>query len=295
MNYNSGIYQIRNLRQGKIYLGSSFDLKIREKAHFRLLKEQRHPNIHLQRAYNQDGKKSFTFEVLELVPRLENESKKDFRKRLVYGREQFYLDTLLFAQEKDNTFHELSYNISRKAHSRLGVSQKVRSHKKIMEGIETKRRNGTLKHTKAARRNMVKGHKSQRCAVVQLSLDGKKIAEFASITIAANKIKCGIHAIHIACKKNNKCTAGNYRWVYKDDYKSGNYSKVFYTRKKAVVQFDEKGNKIAEFVSVIEAGQQTKITNIRGVVRGVAKTAGGFYWQLKIEDDKRYLENKKAA
>ena len=62
--HNCGVYQIRNLLDGKVYVGQSIDLKSRKSHHFSSLEKNKHDNIHLQRAYNRDGKENFIFEVL---------------------------------------------------------------------------------------------------------------------------------------------------------------------------------------------------------------------------------------
>ena len=51
----SGIYQIRNLVNGKIYVGSSVNLETRKTPHYWELENNRHNNQHLQRAYNKYG------------------------------------------------------------------------------------------------------------------------------------------------------------------------------------------------------------------------------------------------
>lgn len=58
------IYKIRNLENGKIYIGSTKDFKKRKSIHLRQLKLQTHHNIHLQRSYNKNPNK-FIFEIIE--------------------------------------------------------------------------------------------------------------------------------------------------------------------------------------------------------------------------------------
>ena len=60
----SGIYKIQNVIDGKSYIGQSIDVKHREWSHFSWLLNNKHPNIHLQRAYNKYGKENFIFNVL---------------------------------------------------------------------------------------------------------------------------------------------------------------------------------------------------------------------------------------
>lgn len=62
----SGIYQIRNLVNDKIYIGSSNNLYNRKTyGHLNALKYNRHENDKLQKAFNKYGKQNFTFEVIE--------------------------------------------------------------------------------------------------------------------------------------------------------------------------------------------------------------------------------------
>ena len=60
----SGIYQIRNLINNKVYIGSAANLKQRWYCHQSYLKRRRHNNVHLQRAWNKCGDDAFVFEVL---------------------------------------------------------------------------------------------------------------------------------------------------------------------------------------------------------------------------------------
>lgn len=61
----SGIYQIRNTVNGKIYIGSTQSFAKRRKRHFDLLCSTSHPNPKLQAAFNKYGIDAFVFEPLE--------------------------------------------------------------------------------------------------------------------------------------------------------------------------------------------------------------------------------------
>lgn len=61
----SGIYQIRNTVNGKVYVGQSKDLAQRKRVHRRMLLDGKHYNRYLQRSFNKYGEDSFAFEVLE--------------------------------------------------------------------------------------------------------------------------------------------------------------------------------------------------------------------------------------
>jgi len=79
-----GIYQIRNLINGKVYIGSSIDIDKRWKKHVRELKNLIHPNQHLQSSWNKYGEESFIFEMIEDV----------CDDKLLLKCEQKYLDNL---------------------------------------------------------------------------------------------------------------------------------------------------------------------------------------------------------
>lgn len=88
MNYksiptSSGIYQIRSLNNGKIYIGSAVNFRNRARKHFNLLKLNKHHSIYLQRSYNMYKNENFVFEILENV-----------EKTRLFEREQYYIDNL---------------------------------------------------------------------------------------------------------------------------------------------------------------------------------------------------------
>lgn len=63
----SGIYQIKNLVNGKVYIGSSVDIKSRWRNHLSKLRNNKHHSRHLQRAWDKYGENSFEFSIVEYV------------------------------------------------------------------------------------------------------------------------------------------------------------------------------------------------------------------------------------
>jgi group I intron endonuclease len=61
----SGIYQIKNLVNGKIYIGQSLNVKYRLNGHLSSLKRNKHENYHLQNSFNVYGENQFSFSVIE--------------------------------------------------------------------------------------------------------------------------------------------------------------------------------------------------------------------------------------
>ena len=96
-----GVYQIRNKVNGKIFLGSSKDLKgIINRVKFQL-KNNLHINKDMQNDYNKIGEANFGFEILDyLEPREEMEE--NYTKELQV-LENMWLDKL-------QPFNEKGYN-----------------------------------------------------------------------------------------------------------------------------------------------------------------------------------------
>jgi len=52
-------------------------------------------------------------------------------------------------------------------------------------------------------------------------------------------------------------------------------------RRKQVIQLKPSGEIICKYISITDASNKTKISNISAVCRGIQKTAGGFIWRYK--------------
>jgi len=65
----SGVYQIRCLITGQIYIGSAVNMLARWAEHRRSMRRGAHVNQHLQQAWNKYGEENFEFTVVEYVKR----------------------------------------------------------------------------------------------------------------------------------------------------------------------------------------------------------------------------------
>jgi hypothetical protein len=63
----SGVFQVRNMANGKVLPGSSLNLEGPLNKHGFLLKINGHPNKELQKDWNELGPEQFSFEILETV------------------------------------------------------------------------------------------------------------------------------------------------------------------------------------------------------------------------------------
>lgn len=111
----SGIYAIRNLVNGKFYIGSAVHLQRRRSSHWGALRCGTHKNVKLQRAWRKYGSDAFVFEVLEYVVDVAN----------LIGREQCWIDSQKAVDD--------GYNILPKAGSCLGRKHSAKTIAKMRE------------------------------------------------------------------------------------------------------------------------------------------------------------------
>lgn len=106
----SGIYRIRNLIDGKAYIGSAVDLERRLYNHRWNLNRGSHCNIHLQRAWGRDGESNFAFETIlvcqkEQLIQLEQE---EFDKNTNIYNINLVAGSTLGRRFSDETKHKIS-------------------------------------------------------------------------------------------------------------------------------------------------------------------------------------------
>lgn len=161
----AGIYVIRNLLTGDLYVGSAKSLRQRFYAHSSALKRKSHINPHLQNAYQRDGEEAFLFEVLEYVSDAQD----------LLAREQYYIDSL-----------KPSYNIHLLARSALGIKRS----EAFRERVGNLKRDS--KHTEETKRKMSESLKAvirtpEWNAKIGASLKDRKLSETHCLQISQAK------------------------------------------------------------------------------------------------------------
>ena len=99
----SGIFQIRNLANGKVLLGSSLNLEGPLNKHRFMLRIGSHLNKELQKDWNELGPDQFVFEILETIP-VKDDLNFNLKDELTL-LEEIWL-------EKLNPFGERGYNLN---------------------------------------------------------------------------------------------------------------------------------------------------------------------------------------
>jgi len=259
----SGVYKIRNIINGKLYIGSSFNIYKRWTNHKKDLKDKKH-QLKLQNAWNKYGEQNFIFELIEVVDISECNTKLEIKNKL-YKAEQYYLDDLLFANENNKKFDLLGYNICRIAEpSTLGYKNYI----------------GVIY-------NKLKKSKS----VYQYDLDGKFIRDWTSISETSKKY--GASSISKACL-GKQLTAYGYIWRFgseiKNKNKTINSNEIKGLKKVPVFQYNTNGKFIKEFTSLADASVETMCdsSKICSVCSRDRKTAGGYVWRYKSDVNNKH-------
>lgn len=219
----SGVYQIKNINSGKIYIGSAaISITKRWHRHKSLLRGNKHYNKHLQNAWNKDGENSFEWSIVEEVP----------DKNLVIEREQYHMDDTQ-CYERIN-----GYNLCKVAGSILGQKRSAETKRKmsisrtgILHTEETKKHLSDIKKGKkvfgqehydmlskkfkgriSPNKNNF-GHPNCK-AIIQLDLDGNVIKNWDSALSVERE--CGYNRSNInSCCRGNRNKAYGFRWEFK--------------------------------------------------------------------------------
>jgi len=112
-----GIYKIKNIKNNKVYIGSSVNISSRWQQHKSCLRRGNHHCIGLQRAWKKFGEDSFVFTILETV---DNETS-------ILDRETFYINQFKSANGRNG------YNSLPVAGSPLGVKPSEETRKKMSD------------------------------------------------------------------------------------------------------------------------------------------------------------------
>ena len=221
----SGIYQIRNLVNGKIYIGSAVNLHVRWQKHSNCLRHNKHCNIKLQNAYNKYGKDNIVFEVVELVP----------NKEQLLDREQYYIDTL-------NTVNE-GYNICPVAGNQLGFKHSEYSKQKMRDakvGKPSNRKGVVLSEVTKQKISQAKVGKPSKKKGTKQTIESKQKNREAHLGKGLKPVLCielnqiyscrekAVEALNIKGKGNGItcCCCGfqksayGFHWKYVDDTKA---------------------------------------------------------------------------
>lgn len=248
-----GIYKITNLLNQKFYIGSAYDCRRRVLEHINRSKKGTHHNEHLVRSFEKYGMDNFIFEVMEYV---------DIEDLII--KEQFYLDTLLFAQDfiyKNNRkFEELGYNMCPIASSPLGIKRSEETKRRMSESMKGFQR--LDQHAKA---------------IIQYDMNMNFIKEWRTIQSAADELKINRLCITQCCNGKGR-HGGGFIWRFKGKENLEYKYKYF-----PILQLNENKEIINEFHNALIAANTLELDR-RRLGEAIKKESiyKGFYWKKKI-------------
>lgn len=227
----TGIYKIKNIVNGKVYIGSSVSVLSRMSTHKHLLLKNKHFNKHLQSSYNKYGINNFLFEILEKI--------KDNDKNLIKEREEF---NILYYKSNNKNF---GYNSRILCDTNLGI-------KFTKEHIEKlKKSHLGIRQTKES---IKKIKKSLYKRVYKLDKDKNIIDEYESIIDASEKNNLHRQSISSCCV-NKLNSTGGYYWCFINDYNDEKLKKLKKIKKfkkhiKYIYENTETGEKYHRLIDV---------------------------------------------
>lgn len=214
---NIGIYTITDIVNNKLYVGSTVNaFNKRRNQHFHLLGIDKHPNPHLQKAYNDLGKENLKFEILE-------ECSIEYCK----SQEQYWMN-LLKSWDINFGYNVMpspnstcGYRFSSEAKRKMAISQlrfRGKTSKKDIENHFKKKEtpkltkeevSKLLSEKNSGKGNPMYGKKPTPRKVCKLTLNGEVIENYNSTMEAQRK-----NNVKISRALKNGSTAGGYRWRY---------------------------------------------------------------------------------
>lgn len=201
----SGIYQIRNKINNKIYISSTKNLERRCRLHFNALNRGDHENKYLQRAYNKQGKDDFIFEIIEFC-----------EPQVQFEIEQYWINKYIG--------NAICYNLNEKASCPPTRTKEqgnspvfTKEQRDHLSRLQRKRyeEHPELKEEASKRRKGKYVGKDNPFSKSVICIETGKI--FYSMTDAAKYIDCRGQDISNCCRKN-QLTVKGFHWLYKEEY-----------------------------------------------------------------------------
>ena len=212
----SGIYQIRNLVNGKVYVGSSKCMKSRWQQHRTSLRAGKHRSIHMQRSWTRNGEHTFVFEpLITCAPSM-----------LIWYEQQFmdqlqpeYNNRKLADSNKGNRHTKKTRKVISEAAKKMWTDPSIRE-AIVSKRLGSKHSDGTLKKLSSTRAKYYENPENRtksadlaraRADLIRLDYNGesKTISEWATTTgisewAIRQRIVAGWPLDKMLTKKNQK-------------------------------------------------------------------------------------------
>jgi len=284
----NGIYFIRNIINGRLYVGSTVRFKKRSHDHIASLKTNRHSNKYLQNDFNKCGEEAFIFEVIEVVE----------EKSQLLIREQYYIDQFYDSQDQCYNFRKLACDsrAGKKNKNPIAENSKVRQ-KHSPETIEKRRESVKEAYQDPELRqissdNAMKRWKDHSANIILINKDTKEeVLVKTSLRQFALDKNLSYKSLHQLVKGKTKSCGG---WYLKENgepiYKSQKGDKrkpLSDEHRNKIAKGKYKGFKLIHLMTgeILEIGGNTKdfarkhnmyYTTLMKVICGQTKTINGY-------------------
>lgn len=276
------IYKVTNLINNKIYIGQTKrDAKIRWGEHLSssFNKNSISYNVIFHKAIRKYGKENFKLEIIE---KCDNKILLDREKYWIkyfnsyengYNSTPGGADWCFFIEPKKVLLSWQNGKNILEISKELGYSTTSISKCLLLLGIDKK----LIKD---------RGYKSISKPISQYDLNGRYIQTFNSLKEAeryfGKNCDCGIRSSAVG--KNQK-TAFGFQWRYTNSKEDIKPVKFINGKAKEICQFNKNMDLIATYSSIAEAKRSIGKGDISSCLRGRTKTAGGYIWKYKEDEE----------
>ena len=308
------IYEIRNLVNNKVYIGSTINFKTRKNTHLYELKSNKHESRHLQSAYNKYGAENFKISIIKQFE-IDNISELykyendycvrwktfdiEFGYNLVVpsvnGGTEEPLNSIPIYQINNNGEIVGEFKSIEDCYRNTGISQNAISN--LIYGknktynkyffIKKCDYNESTDYSFDKNRKQIRSGKS----VNQYTLDGKFIKTYYKIADAKLETNTNLSSIALAVSGEQK-SANGFIWKRYDGNcddlsieelnKYGNLDHPSTTGvSKKIYQYDTEMNLIAVYESIKSASKFFNEKSIKKCLYGERKTYKGYIWSNK--------------
>ena len=251
-----GIYMIRNLLNGKGYIGKTTRMSKRLREHKTELIRGNHFNPHLQAAWNKYGKRNFSFTILEFEEDIDVLNEKE----------------LMWVLKLETNNRDKGYNICLPGNTNIGVGKHSEETKELMRQKRFATINGGFDQIKynqwklelLERSNRIKRRGYKGDVLVFNKDSGEFVERFKTPLEASEILKLPRKKISAVLNKEVKDyktgkiqrSYGGYRFVYEKEYKPGDEKVTgYHIQKKLIKVYNTEGVFQGEFYNARQASE----------------------------------------
>ena len=292
------IYQIRNLVNGKLYIGSTKNFLLRRREHLKSLRKNKYTLSALQNAWNKYGEAGFIFEIIYFVP-LDIDS--------IWAEEQFiiffntikngYNIKLPFSEQGKN---DCSYDKTSKNGKEAAIKWVNRngpSNLKSMsksEWLKERELDPTYKAPQIIKPTLYRRSYTIK-PVIGVDINGNIIYRFDSGYKAGKHFGTG--NIAICCNKNKSKGIGKHMsygfyWFFEESFDKQAFLLLFKPKVKVIIPYRERKVKrtpitiqnieteeILNFQSIVECSEYLKVNKVKihDLIRGRRNKGRGVF------------------